>query len=121
MIGDETVADQDDDEGGDQWGLAHRGPFRDGRVHVLSGKCATCIFRPGNLMRLAPGRVKEMVDGCVEGGGVIPCHSTLGTDSPAVCRGFFDGYADRILALRLAGVMEMLEFDPVPEKLGGGR
>jgi hypothetical protein len=35
--------------------------YRNRQVHVLAEQCATCIFRPGNLMELCPGRVRGMV------------------------------------------------------------
>jgi len=76
--------------------------YRDGKVHVQSAMCSSCIFRPGNLMQLGPGRVKGMVDDCLaEEGGNIPCHQTLGGEQ-AICRGFWDAYADRSLLLRMA-------------------
>lgn len=67
------------------------GPFRDGRVHVLSARCKTCIFRPGNPMRLVEGRVEEMVAEAVADQSAIVCHSTLYRDGvgEAVCYGFF--------------------------------
>ena len=36
--------------------------YNNGKVHVCEKKCSTCIFRPGNLMNLNPGRAKEMLD-----------------------------------------------------------
>lgn len=110
------MTDDDEDRETDEWGLAEVGPFRDGRVHVLDGKCSTCIFRPGNLMNLAAGRVKEMVEGAVGNGSCIPCHSTLVTGAPAICRGFWDSYADQVVALRLAQALEMIVFDAAPPK-----
>lgn len=83
--------------------------FRDGRVHIAATKCSTCIFRPGNLMHLAPGRLADMVSQSVDQGGVIVCHKTLAQDvDDAVCRGFHDSYADQVPALRLAHVMRLL-------------
>jgi len=85
--------------------------FRDGKVHVCAEKCSTCIFRPGNLMSLGPGRVKDMVDACLadpDGAGNIPCHQTLGGDQ-AICRGFYDGYADRSLLFRMAAALGAIE------------
>ena len=35
--------------------------YRNGRVHVQSRMCDTCIFRPGNGMQLRRGRVAQMV------------------------------------------------------------
>ena len=89
--------------------------FRDGKVHVLDDKCSTCIFRSKNLMHLEPGRVKEMVESAVEEDSAIICHQTLHinpsyeSDGEAVCRGFYDSYADRTLALRLAKMCEIVE------------
>jgi hypothetical protein len=61
--------------------------------------CKTCIFRPGNLMKLEEGRVEQMVrDATSHAGGSITCHSTLGGDQ-AVCRGFFDRHKTGLLQL----------------------
>lgn len=99
----------------------HHEVFRDGRVHVLAEKCSTCIFRPGNLMTLEPGRVKNMVDGCRNdetGAGNIPCHSTIWTEGvePAICRGFYDAYRQDIPLLDLAASIGLIEEDPVPTR-----
>lgn len=85
--------------------------YSDGKVHVMPDKCSSCIFRPGNLMHLNAGRVKEMVDGSIQSGGVIPCHQTIHgqREQEAVCRGFFDSYADQVPALRLAQAMHLIE------------
>lgn len=66
-------------------------PYRDGRVHVQAQMCATCIFRPGNLMHLQRGRVREMVDKAKEKDTAIVCHDTYDGEQ-AVCRGFFDAH-----------------------------
>lgn len=62
--------------------------YRGGRIHVCARMCDTCIFRPGNLMHLDPGRVEAMVEGAIEADSCIPCHSTL-EGAEAVCFGFF--------------------------------
>ena len=86
------------------------------KPRVLAEKCSTCIFRPGNPMRLRPGRVKDMVDTALRGGGYITCHKTLSYgDHPeigeAVCRGFYDahGPASNLLRIyeRLGGFEEV--------------
>lgn len=69
--------------------------YREGKVHVRAEMCDTCVFRPGNLMKLPPGRLAEMVNGAVENESCIPCHSTLPyapyySAEQSVCRGFFD-------------------------------
>lgn len=88
--------------------------YRDGHVHVLADRCSTCIFRAGNLMQLAPGRVKGMVEQTEEDGATVPCHQTLVQyDGPmagrnAICRGWWDAYArkDAILQFaRAAGIL----------------
>lgn len=75
--------------------------FRNGTVHVCERKCSTCIYRPGNLMHLQPGRVESMEADALEAGSAIICHKTL--DGPnAVCRGFFDVNKNNVAALQIA-------------------
>lgn len=62
---------------------------------VKAEKCETCIFRPGNLMYLEPGRVKSMVEECEEKDSYITCHETLemvtgSSRGEAACRGYID-------------------------------
>lgn len=93
--------------------------FREGKVHVLEERCKTCIFRPGNLMHLESGRVKGMVDACItdkDGAGNIPCHATLGGDQ-AICRGFWDGYRDKVPLLQMAERMDLVETVPAPSSI----
>lgn len=91
------------------------GPWRDDKVWVLTRKCGTCIFRPGNQMHLRDGRVDAMVADCIADNRVIPCHQTL--DGPrSVCRGLFDVHRDDIMILRLAQAMKVLAFDDPPEE-----
>src|SRR5579862_7949668 len=56
--------------------------FTNGKVHVLKSWCETCIFRPGNLMHLEPGRIDQMVKEAVRKESCIVCHSTLNTVCP---------------------------------------
>lgn len=85
--------------------------YSEGRVHVVSEKCSTCIFRPGNLMHLEPGKVKKMVTGSIADGAGITCHKTLygAAEQEATCRGFFDSYGDEVPAFRLAKSMNIIE------------
>lgn len=85
--------------------------YHSDRVHVMSEMCSTCVFRPGNLMHLNPGRLKDMVDTSIEDGAGITCHKTIhgGHTQEAVCRGFLDKYAQRVPAFRLAAAMNMIE------------
>lgn len=73
--------------------------YRDGRVHVQAAMCGSCIFRPGNLMQLRSGRVRQMIDEARERDSAIVCHQTLDVDHQAVCRGFFDRYPTTPLQL----------------------
>ena len=80
--------------------------YRNGKVYVCDRMCTTCIFRPGNLMHLQPGRVEGMVKEAGEG-GAITCHNTL--DGPnAVCRGFYNVHKNQIL--QVAERLGMVEF-----------
>jgi hypothetical protein len=74
---------------------------RDG-VRVLAARCPTCIFRPGNLMRLERGRIADMVATCLRDDGHIPCHETLSLPKQAICRGFWDAYGQRVTIGQLA-------------------
>lgn len=90
--------------------MGEHNSFRDGRIHVVAERCASCIFRPGNPMHLRPGAVKEVVDEALADDSAIICHSTLDGDENAVCRGFFDRYDTT--PLRLAQALGVVEFDP---------
>ena len=86
--------------------------FNNGIVHVCKDRCSTCIFRPGNLMHLREGRVKEIVDSTNESGdgSTIVCHQTLHTDQNAVCRGWLDsksGENDNMM--RLARALDVIK------------
>ena len=74
--------------------------YVDGRVFVRRTQCATCIFRPGNLMELAAGRVESMVAGAGDW-GCIPCHHHLYQDADVepVCRGFFTYHRNTVLQI----------------------
>lgn len=61
-------------------------------IRVMAERCSTCIFKPGNLMELRSGRVKDMVEGVKEIDGCIPCHETLGDEVQAVCRGQYEAH-----------------------------
>jgi hypothetical protein len=99
----------DDDE------PAPHGPFRDGNLYVLTEKCSTCIFRPGNLMHLREGRLEQMVKTCLDADTVIPCHQTL--DGPrSICRGLYDVHRRDITVMRMAAALNVFAYDEPPEK-----
>lgn len=86
--------------------------YRDGKVHVLSEKCATCIFkpkeRPVDGARVA-GMVRDTKD---EPGATVVCHHTLYNQEQenAICRGWYDRFAYMDPVLRLAQTMDRIKF-----------
>jgi hypothetical protein len=91
--------------------------YRDGKVHVVSEKCKSCIFRSvndGRIQGLEPGRVSGMVLGARANDSVIPCHNTIydGKDEPAICRGYWD-LPVRPEILDLAEQMDVVEWQEV--------
>lgn len=81
------------------------------KVHVSRKMCNTCIFRPGNLMDLEPGRVDQMIRDAVAKEGTIPCHKTLDQRHGAICRGFFDNHKHQML--QIAERLGFVQFDEV--------
>lgn len=94
-------------------------------MNVLKEQCATCIFRPGNPMRLQAGRVKDMVTACIRRDVYIPCHEHMTIDvekepdsdgvvqinpRDPVCRGFYDRYPGVGQMIRIAGRLGMIKF-----------
>lgn len=110
MTADDFEPQYDDDYADEGSGsiLGPNGP------RLLAERCETCIFRPGNLMRLRPGRVREMVTGALDAGTFITCHSTLYRTGvgPAICRGFFDLYGHSSNLIRIYG--RIGGFDEIP-------
>lgn len=91
------------------------GPWRDEKLWVLTRKCSSCIFRPGNQMHLREGRLESMVEACIKDNTVIPCHQTL--DGPrSVCRGLYDVHSGDIMIMRLAHALKVIAFDEPPEQ-----
>lgn len=90
--------------------------FRDGKVHVCEQMCETCIFRPGNLMQLRAGRVRQMVDEAKANDSAIVCHATLDGDH-AVCRGYYDRHRNDVFPLRLAQMLDNIVEIMPPSKV----
>jgi len=90
--------------------------YRDGKVHLLSEKCATCIFkpktRPVDGARVA-GMVRDTID--VDGATVV-CHKTLYNEKQenAICRGWYDRFADRDSVLLIAQALGVVKEVPPP-------
>jgi hypothetical protein len=80
----------------------------DPRPQLLSARCSTCVLRPGNRMRLRPGRLADLVASNRATGTLLICHQTTYGQRPegeAMCRGYFDAYAE---GSAVAQVMERL-------------
>lgn len=80
----------------------------DGKLRVLSEQCTSCVFRPGNLMHLNPGRLQDLVRQNLAADAALVCHQTLTYgDHPefgaALCRGFFDSYGHYVNLIRIMG------------------
>jgi hypothetical protein len=76
-----------------------------GLPRLLSRKCNTCIYRPGNLMHLQPGRRDQMEATALARDSWIVCHSTLpaaGQPEAGICRGFYDIARTESLGFALA-------------------
>lgn len=97
-----------------------------GAVPVFAERCASCVFRPGNMMRLRSGRLADLIAENRARGTALVCHLTTFGQRPelgeVLCRGFFDAYADEVTAVvvmrRLAAVyawQDPFVYVPVPE------
>ncbi|MEU1840251.1 hypothetical protein [Micromonospora chersina] len=107
--------DPDDANGGD----LSVGDPQLGKSRLLSRQCDTCVFAPGNRMRLTPGRLHDLVAEARARQSFIICHSTLPhymhpEVKPAICRGFADRYDTQALQL-IARLFGFVEVDP-PEQ-----
>lgn len=92
--------------------------YRDGRVHVLEAECGTCIFRPA-VRPVSGARVAGMVRETKDtDAATVVCHSTLYDGEPeahAICRGWWDRFAQDDLTLRLAVAQGIITEQPVPD------
>lgn len=120
--------DEADEEITDLQGPEWPRPYRDGRVHVMADKCSSCVFRPGNLMHLPPGRLKGMADDVQESGIPFSCHQTLSYAEEkyndhyggnALCAGAVEAFGAESTVMRMAhayGVIADVEPYPEPPK-----
>ncbi|MGW4591686.1 hypothetical protein ACWEKJ_30585 [Amycolatopsis thermoflava] len=91
-----------------------------GLPRLLSTKCTTCIFRPGNLMHLPPGYRDQLVQEALDRDSWIVCHATLpATGNPigtqAICRGFWDVHATESAGCRLTTALGGPVLAPPPD------
>jgi hypothetical protein len=97
------IEDEDEDEGP----VSCVGPTG---LRVLAEQCSTCIFRPGNLMHLNAGRLKDMTESVVASQTYVICHQTLDQPLGAVCRGSYDKVPTRItVAATEMGFIDFVE------------
>ena len=91
-------------------------PYRDGKVHVVSERCSTCVFRAGNLMHLNAGRLQDLVQTNLDNDTAFACHQTTYNQDErgeAICKGYFDAYGTEVTPLRFAVALDMIEYqDP---------
>lgn len=84
-------------------------------LRVLKEQCNTCIFRPGNLMNLNKGRLKDMVESVEADQTYVICHKTLDQPLGSVCRGSFDNvYTTAIKVAERIGFIDFVDL-PVTE------
>lgn len=113
-----------DDSVDPETGFPDPQPYRDGRIHVMAEKCSTCVFRPGNVMHLPPGRLKALTDHVQDTGVPFSCHQTLPYASAehaafyggaALCSGAVENYGDASPQIQLALALGVITYvDPAP-------
>jgi hypothetical protein len=91
-----------------------------GLSRLLSERCSTCVMRAGDLMYLGPARLSAFIREALENESYIVCHQTLTYGDhpdfgPAICRGFFDAFGNRSVALIMLQVFDMLQEVNPPE------
>jgi hypothetical protein len=91
-----------------------------GGSRLLSERCTTCILAAGDRMHLGPERVRAIIADALAAGTFVVCHDTLTYGDhpdygPAICRGFYDAYADRSPALTLLRACQRLVEVPPPQ------
>lgn len=93
----------------------------DGKLRVLTEKCSTCVFHPGNRMRLNPGRLQDLVQQNLSAGAALVCHATLTYGDhpdfgPALCRGFYDAHGYKVNVVRIMQRLDGITEVPPPAK-----
>ena len=90
--------------------------YREGKVHVLSELCSSCIFKP-HERPVDGARVAEMVRDTMDtDGATVVCHKTLyrEVDEHAICRGWLDRFGERDSLLQVAERMGIIKEVPPP-------
>lgn len=89
---------------------------RGAKLRVQTERCSTCIFSPGNLMSLRPGRLKDMTEQVRESEGYVTCHQTLSHERGAVCRGSFDNIKTQ--TIQVVERLDLIEWVQATDKEG---
>jgi hypothetical protein len=97
-----------------------------GLSRLMSVRCSTCILRHGDKMHLGAEYTAAFVRQALDAGTYVVCHQTLTYGDhpefgPAICRGFFDAYADRSPALGLLQAFSRLTEVEPPQPEAGTR
>lgn len=94
----------------------------DSKIPVYEERCSTCVFHPGNRMRLAEGRLADLVAVNRARGTALVCHKTLHLPrrERVLCHGFFVAYGDTTAAVQIVRRMtgdgpDPFVFVPVPK------
>jgi hypothetical protein len=79
----------------------------DGKVRVLSDRCATCVFRPGARMGLSQDEFDHLISRTLDAEALLTCHSTFPYTNPefgrpAACAGFWAQHGAETAAGRTA-------------------
>jgi hypothetical protein len=80
--------------------------FDDAGVHVMAERCASCIFRPGNLMHLRAGRMADLTQQTDAADTNVICRQTLDRPVGAFCAGSVERRAGQ--AVRMAYRLSMI-------------
>lgn len=93
-----------------------------GQPKVFRKKCATCVFHPGNRMKLRAGRLADLLRTNRQNGTALICHKTTYDQAPdlgeVVCRGFYDAYGESINVIRVMNRLGGFEEVDPPETEG---
>lgn len=97
-------------------------------VLLFSEKCGTCVFWPGNLMHLRPGRLADLIAANRHAGTALVCHLTTHGQRPdlgeVLCRGYYDAYGDDTAVIQILRRMCAAEgvepFEEIAPPVGDG-
>lgn len=78
-------------------------------LYVMAEQCDECLFSPDRIV--SPKRMRDILHDTLRADTHFICHrATLAGDKNVCCRGFFDTYKYASLELRLARMLQIVEF-----------